>query len=392
MPSEAGRARVLFVNGGILGLISFYDFLEEWLTKQTALEAEHVLLSEGLTVPERIVRRLMCQRVWRDGWLGLANVDLARLRAELHTGLLARWRMPPRDLRRFDVIHFHRQATAYGSLDVMREVPSVVSIDCTQSCVLQYASSRLERKTYVPNVWIDGVVFNRAAHVIATSNWAAGSMRTMYPRCQTPVDVLPSPVQLHWFDPSWADERSARARAGAKPRVLFMGGDFPRKGGYDLLNVWRAGGFHERADLDLVTGWPIEATLPPGVRQVRGIVAHSPEWAATWQSADIFVMPTRNEAFGLVFQEAAAAGLPAIGPQLNAVPEIIRDGETGVLIPPGDIDALGRSLASLIGSSDLREKLGRQARRLIERVAAPDTYMARMIGIIEQARMRRSQS
>ena len=46
-------------------------------------------------------------------------------------------------------------------------------------------------------------------------------------------------------------------------------------------------------------------------------------------------MPTRNEAFGLVYQEAAAAGLPAIGSRLNAVPEIIADGDTGLLVTPG---------------------------------------------------------
>ncbi len=53
-------------------------------------------------------------------------------------------------------------------------------------------------------------------------------------------------------------------------------------------------------------------------------------------------MPTRNEAFGLVYQEAAAAGLPAIGTNHNAVPEIIIDGETGLLVPVGDRDALVR--------------------------------------------------
>ena len=48
-------------------------------------------------------------------------------------------------------------------------------------------------------------------------------------------------------------------------------------------------------------------------------------------------MPTRNEAFGLVFQEAAAAGLPAIGTRLNAIPEIVADGETGILVHPGHV-------------------------------------------------------
>ena len=379
--------RVLFVNGGILGLISFYDFLCAWLTRQSALEAEHVLLTDRPTLPERVVRRVLCQRLWKDGWLGLRNIDLARLRGEIHAGLLARRRMAALDPGRFDVIHFHRQATAYGSLDLMREIPCVVSIDCTQECMTDAAASRLERRTYAPNARIDGAVFSRAAQIIAASRWAAASLRRMYPACETPVHVLPNPVLLEWFDAGWPDRR--RARGGARPRVLFMGGDFPRKGGYDLLAAWRAGGFHERAELDLVTSWPIETPLPPGVRQVRTIVPHSREWAEQWEMADVFVLPTRNEAFGLVFQEAAAAGLPAIGPRLNAVPEIVLDGETGVLVPPGDDAALARALDLLIGSAELRDKLGRRARHVIERVAAPDTYLARLTAIIEQARERR---
>ena len=71
-------------------------------------------------------------------------------------------------------------------------------------------------------------------------------------------------------------------------------------------------------------------------------------------------MPTRNEAFGLVYQEAAAAGLPAIGSRLNAVPEIIDDGVTGLLVTPGMSRRLAQALDRLIASAELRERLGRE--------------------------------
>src|SRR5918996_1520334 len=97
------RTRVLFVNAGILGLVSFYDFLREWLAKQSSVEGEHLLLTERLSLAERVVRRVICQRLWKDGWWGLGNLDLARFRHELHAGLLARRRMASLDPRRFDV-------------------------------------------------------------------------------------------------------------------------------------------------------------------------------------------------------------------------------------------------------------------------------------------------
>jgi glycosyltransferase involved in cell wall biosynthesis len=161
-----------------------------------------------------------------------------------------------------------------------------------------------------------------------------------------------------------------------------MGGDFPRKGGHDLLRAWEAGGFSSRADLVLVTEWPIERSLPAGVRQRRGIGGSTPEWLDAWHAADLFVMPTRNEAFGLVFQEAAAAGLPAIGTRLNAVPEIVADGETGILVPPGDTEALASALDRLIASAELRESMGRAARRKIERDADPAEHRRFLVDLI----------
>jgi len=377
--------RVLFVNGGILGLTSFHRFLLEYLPRQSLLTGTHVVLTEGLSVFDRVARRVMCQRLWKDGALGLRNVDLGRFRAELHAGLLARRRIASLGAASLDVLHFHRQATAYGSLDLMRRIPSIVSIDCTQDCVLQSATSAPERASYTPNVRMDGAVYRRAAAIVSTSRWAAAALAARYPDCTTPVHALPNPILLEHFDPRWIEGRRARARAGMKPRLLFVGGDFPRKGGFDLLDAWTTGQLHRIATLDLITNWDLPAVLPEGVRVWRHVEAYSAEWVARWEEADIFVMPTRNEAFGLVYQEAAAAGLPAIGTSLNAVPEIVHDGETGVLVPPGDVRALAGAMHALIESADLRARMGVRGRELIETVAAPQAYMDALTGIIQEA-------
>ena len=184
--------RVLFVNGGILGLISFRDFLAEALPQQNVIDGTQLVLTENLSLLDRVIRRAMCQRLWIDGTLGLRNIDLARFRHELHAGVLARRRIAACGIERFDVLHFHRQATAYGSLDLMRTVPSVVSIDCTQDCVIQDASSSAERASYGPNVRIDGAIFRRAAAVISTSDWAKDTLERRYPRL---CDTRPRAVQ-----------------------------------------------------------------------------------------------------------------------------------------------------------------------------------------------------
>lgn len=376
--------RVAFVNGGILGLLSYAGWLRRTFVDDREIHAEHFVLTENLSLRERVVRRALCAPLWPD-WLGARNLDLARYRQELNSGLQARQRLLARGVDNFDVLHFHRQASAYASLDLISRIPSIISIDCTQTCVLQDATTALERWSLQFNVRRDGEILRRAAAIVSTSRWAEREVHRLYPDCRAPIHVLPNPVALELFDAGWPDER--RARMAARPQCLFMGGDFPRKGGHDLLAAWEAGGFASRADLILVTDWPV-GRLPAGVRQQRAVRAQSPEWVATWRAADLFVMPTRNEAFGLVYQEAAAAGLPAIGSRLNAIPEIIEDGVTGLLVTPQDTRGLVRALETLLGSAELRERMGRNARRKIEVDGNPDTHRRELVALITQVSRR----
>lgn len=384
--------RVLFVNGGILGLRSFHDFITAMLPQQDRIRGESILLTADLTLRDRLIRRALCQRFWPDGWFGLRNLDLARFRHEQHAGLLARRRIDARLGPGVDVLHFHRQATAYASLDLMARVPSIVTMDCTQQLVMDRAASAIERATYWPNLRRDGQVFAAASAVIAISRWVADALHANYPSCTTPVHIMHAPVLLPHFDPAWPDARRRRAEAGGRPQLLFVGGDFPRKGGPALLDAWTSGGFASRATLDIVTDWPVPGPLPMGVRQHRGVAAHSAAWVDRWAGADAFVMPTTNEAFGLVYQEAAAASLPAIGTRHNAVPEIIDDEVTGLLVPPGDRDALVHAMGRLIESAALREAMGRRARRKIESTSDPQAHFDRLADLIVEIAGRRRQS
>ena len=196
---------------------------------------------------------------------------------------------------------------------------------------------------------------------------------------------MPTPVRLQFFSESWPDERRERAASRVRPRVLFVGGDFARKGGRDLIAAWHAGGFARSADLDIVTDDPAVSENVRGIRVLRRVDSYSSVWADAWRRADVFVMPTRQDAFGLVFQEAAAAGLPRIGTRTNAVPEMIDDGVSGLLVTPGDRDGLAAALRKLIESPDLRHRLGRGGREQVLRDAHPDDYRRRLAGIIREA-------
>jgi hypothetical protein len=113
---------------------------------------------------------------------------------------------------------------------------------------------------------------------VSTWEWAAACVRYRYPDCETPIHVMPTPVRLQFFDERWIEERFTRTSAGWKPRILFVGGDFVRKGGDELLAAWTSGELHRVATLDLVTDWPLDVSHMPGVRLIRDVESYSSEW------------------------------------------------------------------------------------------------------------------
>jgi glycosyltransferase involved in cell wall biosynthesis len=378
----------LFVNSGILGQTTFARFVETAFRNDPQIRAHQIVLSENLTLVDRAIRKAMCLRLSPDGASRFKNLDLHRYRAEMHAGFLARRRIAAleRAGSRFDVLHFHHQPTGWASLSRMRSTPAIVSIDCTTSLVRGRANSGLEARTYSLNAARDGKIFRAAALIVAPSQWAADAVRADYPDCETDIAVMPVPVQMEFFDEAWIAERSARAaEPGATPRVLFVGGDLRRKGGDDLLAVWRDADLGRVAALDVVTGCaPDPSVLSAGVTVHLGVAVHSPAWVDLWRRADVFVLPTREEAFGIVFEEAAAAGLPAIGTRLNAIPEIVTDEVTGLLVPPGDAAALARALHALVHDPDRRRAMGSRARAFAARTACADVYRSRLAAEIQR--------
>src|SRR5207249_8629402 len=161
----------------------------------------------------------------------------------------------------------------------MRRTPSIVSIDATARLAIEEARSRLAPFSHRASLVHDGAVFRAAQVIISTSDWAGRDLAALYPDCAAKVRVMPYPIESSLFDSSWVEERAARAAATPEGpvRALFIGGDFVRKGGAELLTAWRDARLAARATLDVVTDWPIRSDdVPPGVNLVRGVSPYTP--------------------------------------------------------------------------------------------------------------------
>jgi glycosyltransferase involved in cell wall biosynthesis len=116
------------------------------------------------------------------------------------------------------------------------------------------------------------------------------------------------------------------------------------------------------------------------------------EVAAEMRAAHAFVMPCRQDRSGdmdgipTVFMEAMATGRPVVSTAISGIPELVRDGETGLVVPPDAPDALAAAIARLGGDEALRLRLGRQARALVERQHDQRRNARRLIELMHGAR------
>ena len=155
-------------------------------------------------------------------------------------------------------------------------------------------------------------------------------------------------------------------------RILFVGGDLERKGGLVLLEAFRrlrgarrrpAGAGSLDVHLDLVT--QTHVPTEPGVSVHHGLRANSQPLKDLYHAADIFCLPTMGDCLPMVLSEAGAAGLPLVSTAVGAIAEIVRDDETGLLVPVADADALEGALRRLVADAALRRRLGAGAHALV---------------------------
>ena len=261
----------------------------------------------------------------------------------------------------------------------MRRLPFVVSLKGVIADELRNEKGLTRALLSIQARW-ERLNARRADVVIAPSRYSAEAARREYGVADSRMVVVPEPIELE----RWRGLLAAAApRPRGGPAILCVARMYPRK---------RIG--------DLLEASALLRRRIPGAR-VR-VVGKGPEWAAVtrlhgtrgfrdtvallgnvsrerlaeeYVSADIFCLPSVQESFGIVFLEAMAAGLPVVACRAAAIPEVVEDGVTGLLVPPRDPGSLADALEVLATDPGRARAMGDAGRRSVtaytpERVAA----------------------
>jgi glycosyltransferase involved in cell wall biosynthesis len=225
--------------------------------------------------------------------------------------------------------------------------------------------------------------FDRADALCAVSHYVAEETRRLLDLGEAPIEILPNPVDTQWF--------STRNRAEIAGRIMFFGTFVEKKGLRQLVQALpRIIGQVPEAHLVAVG----RDTFDRKGQRFTDLVLNEidPQWIPKvsftdqvphhllpdlLQESAVISCPSHMEAFGMVWAEAMAVGRAVIGSRTGPGPEVIADGETGLLCDPHNPSDIATTAIRLLTDEQLRSKLGAAGRKRAETEFSLETLLPR---------------
>ena len=329
---------------------------------------------------------------WRvRGYSPAADVEAADERLRPVLGALSRNLAMVADPIVADVVHCHTWYTHLAGVVVQRahDIPLVVTVHSLEP--LRPWKREQLGGGYVVSSWIERTALESADAVVAVSRGTRDDVLRLFHVRPERVHVIHNGVDAEFYRPDPAvDALERHGIDPARPYVLFLGRITRQKG---IVHFVRAlGHLAEGIQVVLCAGQPDTAEIATEVEAgVAAARTARPDLGVVWigemvsredarqlySHASVFCCPSVYEPFGIINLEAAACETPVVASAVGGIPEVVVDGETGVLVPvqlrdddpmtPVDPDAFERGLASainaLLADAGAREAMGRAARR-----------------------------
>ncbi len=327
-------------------------FLDSWL--QSSAEGSGTAVGIGGLVEALRARGHLVTRIAPAGPRP-RNLTLRRL--FFNARLRARWRTHDYDLVVGTDLDGVFWSSSRGTL------PYVVAIKGVIAEELLHESGRT-RLLFQALARLEGRNARQADIVLADSAYCQDAIVRHYGVPVERIRLVPEGIDLA----RWQRIAAQTPRRSDGSTILCVARQYPRKHIADLLRalprVRRAvpaahavvvGDGPEHAALRMLAA---ELGLGDTVRFL-GAVADDDDVARLYRHADVFCLPSVQEGFGIVFLEAMASGLPVVATRAAAIPEVVPDGQAGLLVPPRDVDALAAALTTLLREPARREAYGR---------------------------------
>ena len=212
----------------------------------------------------------------------------------------------------------------------------------------------------------------RCDRVITTSIYSSNRIAEFYGTSLEKIVVVPELIDLT----SWRQGLAQAPVIEGPPRILCVAHLYPRKGVDALLRAFVP--LQSRAILRIVGVGPERVRLEHLARDLAiadrvQFLGHLPlpTLTAEYRNATIFALPSSQEGFGIVFLEAMASSLPVVAGRAAAVPEVVAEGVTALLVDPNDEAALTNSLETLLDDPAQRESMSAAGCQRVQRYDAP---------------------
>jgi glycosyltransferase involved in cell wall biosynthesis len=296
-------------------------------------------------------------------------------------GMLAIWRHCRH--RRYDVIHVHWPmplALLGWAAQRGRRAPLVSTF---YGAELRWVKGSLRALK-----WLVRWAARRSDRVVAISTYTAAELREI---ADVPIEVIP-------YTTSLPEPPPAPKAVGGPPTVLFVGRLVERKGVpylIEAISLLRDASIR----LVIVGDGPERPKLEAAARRLgiadrvefRGKIPAA-ELQAAYARATAFVLPSvfdargDTEGLGVVALEAMNYGTPVVASRIGGIPDVVEDGVTGLLVPPGDAAALAAALRRLLDEPDLARKLGEAGRRRLREQFSWEAITARWEAVYRSLR------
>lgn len=330
---------------------------------------------------------LRVQGVLPPAEVAAADPRHARLFATLMQDLVMTGALPP-----VDVVHCHTWYTHLAGC-IVKQLQGVPLVLTTHSLEPHRPWKAEQLGTaYQVSTWLERTAYQNADGVVAVSAAMKQDVHDLYDVPLDRIRVIHNGIDLRQYRPT-PDPAVLRDYGldPALPYVLFVGRITRQKGIIHLVNAIRF--LDPGVQVVLCAGAPdtpeIGAEMTAAVERARTESAHHIVWIrdmlpkdrtiALYTQAAIFVCPSVYEPFGIINLEAMACETPVVAAAVGGIPEVVDDGETGLLVPtgaapgevePADPQRFSRDLAAavnrLIADPPRRASMARQARRRVE--------------------------